>query len=110
MGTSADVAAWIAIQQPAVVRLIETALHASPDAQAVALGLTAALFEEAGALGGDRRLPRVTAGALHGERRPDPPLAAWIDGQLLRAPLVLTRAEERAVAEVVTRVAGALAR
>jgi hypothetical protein len=110
MASAEDVAAWIAIQQPAVVRLIETSLQASPDAQAVALGLTATLFEEAGALGGARRIPRVPAGALALELTPDPPLAAWIDAQLQRAPVVLTRAEERAVAAVVTQVAGALAR
>ena len=111
MRSPADIAAWIAIQQPAVVRLIETELQTSTDAQAVAFGLAAALLEEAGALGGPRRLARIEPGALRLAAAPaDSEFARWIAGQLLRAPVVLTRAEERAVAALVTQVAGALAR
>jgi hypothetical protein len=109
-------ASYLAIRQPAVVRLLEGAL-ATGDGDALAAGLELACqvleqIEVADGAPADRLesaaleagMVAIQAGAC------DATLKAWVARQLEALPLVLTASEERRVTTVIAAVLWALAR
>lgn len=101
---------WFAIRQPTVVRFLERRLWA-PDGDAFAVALDAACRLHA-ALGISDGIepPRVGEALLRDGLDMTPPtsLTRWISELIDEAPVVLTGAEEDAVARTVTAIAWAL--
>ncbi|MBK9034763.1 MAG: hypothetical protein IPL61_26455 [Myxococcales bacterium] len=99
--------AWFAIRQPAVVRFLERRLwSADGDAFAVALDATCRLHA-AVTLHHGLEPVRVDDRLLRDGLEMDPPpsLLAWIETRCRAAPVVLTDAEEAAVARAVAAIA-----
>src|SRR4051812_30365570 len=95
---------WLAIRQPAVMRLLESEL-ASPDGDAFAAGLEMACRVLGGRTPlGDLRLDHITlAAAMQAVRsgRCDRAMVRSLRDQIEELPIVLTQAEHDAVATVV---------
>ena len=98
---------WLAIRQPAVVRLLEAEL-ASPDGDAFAAGLELACRVLGGRRPlGDLRLDhRSLASGMTAVRsgRCDRAMVRSLRDQISELPIVLTRAEEDAVATVIAAI------
>ena len=102
--------AWFAIRQPAVVRFLERRLWA-PDGDAFAVALDAVCrLHAAVALAHGLEPARVDDRLLReGLAMTAPPsLLAWVHERCTAAPVVLTDAEEGAVATLVAAVAWGL--
>jgi len=111
MSTAEAELSWLAIQQPGVVRLLEEHLHtADGDALAAGLELAWRLLGDHAAMDGvpvPRLPPHLLAAGL--AARPVPPPSGDLEAELAALPLVLTRAEERAVAQALAAVRWAVA-
>jgi hypothetical protein len=101
---------WFAIRQPTVVRFLERRLWA-PDNDAFAVALDAACrLHAAMSVSDGIEPPRVGDALLRDGLDMTPPasLVAWLADLIRDAPVVLTDAEEDAVALTVTAIAWAL--
>ena len=98
---------WLAIRQPAVMRLLEAEL-ASPDGDAFAAGLELACRVLGGKMPlGDLRLDHTTlAAGMQAVRagRCDRAMVRSLRDDIAELPVALTRAEEDAVATVIAAV------
>jgi hypothetical protein len=105
-------ATYLAIRQPAVVRLLETSLNGGDgDAFAAGLELACRILEQA-ELADGAAPPRIDHGTLgHAVRAvaDDDELTAWVGRQLEALPVVLTATEHARVAAVVAAVLWSLA-
>ncbi|HEY4238757.1 MAG TPA: hypothetical protein VGM88_03045 [Kofleriaceae bacterium] len=105
-GESERDAAWLAIRQPAVVRLLEREL-ATRDGDAFAAGLELATRVAGADRMGDVRLDHQALAAALGEVRSgrcDRAMVRSLRDQIAELPVVLTRAEEDAVATVIAAI------
>ena len=99
-------ASWLAIRQPAVIRLLEAELS-SRDGDAYAAGLELACRVLGGRPIGDLRLDhRALAAGLAAVRagRCDRAMVRSLRDQIGELPVVLTRAEEDSVATVIAAI------
>jgi hypothetical protein len=109
----AEEVSWLAIRQPAVVRMLEQRLWA-PDGDAFAVGLDAVCRLLAG-MGGPGAVPRLDHKQLNRafgaviDGAHDPALEAWVTELIDAAPAALTGTERTVVIRCLASIVRALA-